>query len=133
MTYAAPTPSDFQGRFPRFGSVDAGPITRVLKQAGRMADDGWNEDDRLEAVFLFAAHLLTLDGFGGGEADTYAQGTVGVKSMSSGSLSIVKYDTALPGQGGIGQAASLTSTTFGQRYLQLARLNGGSGARAVIG
>lgn len=127
MTYAAPTPSDFQDRFPRFNSVDAGPVQRALTQAGRMADDGWVEEDRVEAVFLYAAHLLTIDGLGGGEGDVYAQGTIGLKSLSSGSLSVTKFDT------GLGQGTGLGSTTYGQRYLQLARLNGGSGARAVIG
>lgn len=120
------TPSDFQKRFPAFASVDAPEIQRAINSAVRKVGGNWTVEDREEGQFLYAAHVLTLDGFGtGAEAQSYAEGTAGLKNISSGSLSLTRFDRNNLGDVGGG----LKSTIYGQRFSELLALNIGSAAR----
>lgn len=118
MAYSAPTPSDFQKRFPKFGSVDAPIVQAALTRALRRVDVSWQDDDRLEGVFLYAAHELTLDGHGDStEAQSAAAGTLGYKSITSGSLGLHRFDRTAGDE-------HLDSTAYGQRFRSLLRLRG---------
>lgn len=129
MAYTAPTAATLRARFPRFGSVDEGIITSALAEAARTVDETWTEGDFEMGRMLYAAHILTLDGLGGGEADGFASGANGFKIMRSGSLSLERFDS---GVGGGKSDSLLESTSYGRRFLDLLSRNFG-GPVAVNG
>lgn len=133
MSYAIPSAAAFKARFPAFAAVDDAQIDRALALANQNAADGrWDDLNRTEAVMLYAAHVLTIDGFGtGAEAEAAAAGASGFRSIRSGALSLERFDAA-GGSGGI-PPSELASTSYGKRYLALAKLQIGTGARAITG
>ena len=112
MAYVAPDADTFQLRFPVFASVDDAAITPILALAARKTDSTWIADDRAEAEMLYAAHILTLDGFG----DTREAALTGFVTVTGGSL---KQDRSQKGE----PAGAFGSTTYGQRFKELMKLN----------
>jgi len=122
MAWSAPTAAAFKARFaPRFDAVTDPQIQYALDRAVILVDETWIETDRTEGVFLYAAHMLTLDGLGtGAEAEAAAGGLSGFQSVKSGTFSFDRGSGA--GAGG-GNGSLLASTSFGRRLLELMRLN----------
>lgn len=117
MPYTAPTAQDLRAKFPTFAGIDDAVIAAALADAARVVDEGWAEDDFKTARLLYAAHTLTLDGYGA-SADVAAYQAAGVRSLSSGQLSVSFADAGA-------NASTLGTTSFGRRYLELAARNVG--------
>ena len=116
MSYTAATASTLKARFPAFRGVEDGVIESALTRARRMVDSTWLSDDRAEGEMLHAAHELTMDGHGSGaEAQAGASGTLGFKSMKSGSLSLERFDSA--------NGSLFDKTTYGKRFHALMKRN----------
>ena len=116
MALTAPTVDSFRARFPAFADVQDGVITSALTEASRQVDETWTEDDFAMGRMLYAAHVLTMDGHGNGaEAEMARAGTLGVSSMSSGSLSLAWRD---------GGVSLLSTTSYGRRFRAYLRRNG---------
>lgn len=122
--YTDPTPAQFIDRFPRFAAVSPTAIASALKEAEGMVDTSWTEADFAGGRMLWAAHVLTLDGLGGGaEAEAAAAGAGGFKVMKSGALTLERFE----GAAGSGAAA----TGYGKRWLEMARRNKGGPVIAI--
>jgi len=76
----------------------------------------WTEGDYANGIMLYACHLMTQDGLGVGAPPA---GLAGFRSIKSGALSLER------GAAADVSAASLASTTYGQRFARLLRLNKG--------
>lgn len=115
MPYTTPTAAAFKVRYPAFDAVADATIEAALAEAAGRVDTSWVEADYQPALMAYAAHLLTLDGMG---SSTEAQ-LSGIRSLSVGSLSITRAiaDSA--------SGASITSTSYGLRYLELLQANRG--------
>jgi hypothetical protein len=121
--YTAPTEAQFLARFPRFADVDPGAIGIALTEAEGMVDETWAAADFAMGRMLWAAHVLTLDGLGtGAEAQAAAAGTAGFKVMKSGALSLERFE---------GSKTGAASTSYGQRWLDMARRNRGGPVIAI--
>ncbi len=121
MSYIDPTPADLKARFAIFSSVDDAVVQTAIDEAGRRVDQTWPEEDFTLAKMLYAAHTLTLDGLGSGREAKMA----GMKSVQIGQL---QFQRALPDNATLG---GLESTSFGLRFLELARLNFSGGSASV--
>jgi hypothetical protein len=118
MPYAAPTATDFKDRFPTFASAADATIAAALDYAAAVADDGWSDADRRQAVMLKAAHELTLDGVGGGtEAELAATGLLGFSSIRSGGLSLDRGQAS----SAVSDATGYGQTAYGRRLQALIR------------
>lgn len=108
MAYTAPTVSDFQTRFPEFEDEDEAVVTAALTEAALFVGQNWLSQAMYTAGILFlAAHYLQT---GAGGYDTG-----GLKSVSLGSISVTYADAS--------SVASLSTTSYGSRYLDLASAN----------
>ena len=115
-----PAPADLLARFPAFAGVDAGVVGTALAEAATRVDATWTPGDYPLGVMLYAAHTLTLDGFGSGaEAALGAAGALGFQTFRSGSLNLER--AAQPSRDGT--ASMLSETTYGRRFLALLRVN----------
>lgn len=117
MAFTAPTAADLKARFPTFAAVADATIDVALAEAALMVDDAWlSQEDFTLGRLLYAAHILTLDGFGtGAEAQSAAAGTSEYTTIRSGRLQLTKA-----GAGNAPAAQSvLTKTTFGQRFREV--------------
>ena len=116
-----PAPIDLTTRFPAFAAVDPAVLSAALAEAATRVDPTWTSGDYPLGVMLYAAHVLTLDGFGtGAEAALAAAGALNFQSMHAGGLQLEQQ--AVPRN----QAASrpiLEQTTYGRRFLALLRVN----------
>lgn len=123
MAYVRPTPADLKTKLPKFEPVGDPIVQLALDEAARSVDETWTEGDFANAQIYLAAHILTMDGHGGGaEAEVFANGMGSFKSMSSGSLSLSRGDKAT----GDGDAGLYGATSYGQRFWELAMRNQGS-------
>lgn len=127
MTYTVPTVSDFRTRFPKFECDDNNVIQRALDEASRYVDDTWvSQSDFNEGRFLYAAHVLTLDGYGSStEAELAQSGLMGFSTIKSGELTLVR-DTSKDNTKSL-----IDQTTYGKRFKNLQKLNVG-GPIAVV-
>lgn len=112
MSYTAPTAADLKARFPAFAAVDDAIITSALTDAARRVDETWTEGDFAMARMLLACHSLAIDGFG---ASREIQ-TMGFRRIKVGPLDLERF-------GSDQQAGAIGSTSYGQRFQDLARLN----------
>ena len=93
--------------------------TDALAEAATRVDTSWTPGDYPLGVMLYAAHVLTLDGFGtGAEAALAAAGALGFQIMRSGSLHLERERRHRHGA-----APLLEQTTYGRRFLALLRVN----------
>lgn len=120
MPYVAPTPAQLKGRFPAFAAVDNLIVQGALDEAAARVDQTWREQDFQLAQLLYAAHILTLDGQGGGqEAQFSSLSAAGVQSIKIASLQLTIAKTKEAGA----DASLLKTTSFGRRFWDLMRLN----------
>ena len=111
-----PTPTDLIARFPAFAGVATSTLQAALTEAAIRVDSTWTLGDAPLGTMLYAAHVLTLDGFGSGaEAALGAAGAFGFQSFEAGSLSLARRG-APPG-------SVLNETTYGRRFLALLKVN----------
>lgn len=115
MPLVSPTPADLITRFPAFADVATETLQAALSEAATRVDSTWTAGDAPLGAMLYAAHVLTLDGFGtGAEAALGAAGAFGFQSLAAGSLSLARRGA--PG-------TVLTETTYGRRFLALLKVN----------
>lgn len=128
MSYTPPNPSDLKARFPRFSAVDDAVIQQALDEAARLVDVSWPEGDFSLGRMLYAAHVLTTDGFGEGtEAQLNAEGVGDFQSIKLGSLSLTRFSKDAKSLTGNAFLDQLGATTYGQRFLALAARAVGAG------
>jgi Protein of unknown function (DUF4054) len=121
MAYDAPTRDQFKAAYPEFEDVDDTLIDNALTRAGRNVDTTWFEEDYQTGYMLYAAHLLQR---GENAADTGGQtGNIASESLGRISVSYQKNANAF-------DASGLGSTSYGEEYLTLLKLNRG-GPRLV--
>ncbi|WP_152045498.1 DUF4054 domain-containing protein [Aureimonas psammosilenae] len=113
MAYVKPTPSEFQSAYPAFAAVATPAIQAAIDEADAGTDGSWPDGDRLRGVMLMAAHLLTLGGQG-----TSSEAQFGAfKRLKIGSLELERAESGSDAA----ERGSLSSTSFGTRYLALVR------------
>lgn len=128
MARVAPTRADLKARFPKFAGVDDAIIDAALAEAARLVDDSWPEADYAPGRLLYAAHVLTLDGFGEGtEAQLNAEGVGDFQSIRLGSLSLSRFSKDAATQTGSATLDVWNSTTYGKRFYALALTAVGAG------
>lgn len=110
MAYTAPTAAEMKARFPTFAAVSDAAVTGALAEASSRVGSTWDEADWRTAQFLYAAHVLTMDGLG---ASTEVQ-LAGFRRIKVGSLELERSASSSVG------GSILSTTSFGQRYLALA-------------
>lgn len=119
MAWTEPGASDLKTRFPAFASVTDAAIQPALAEALDQVDATWPDAARTTGALLYAAHVLTLDGQGGGvEAEIAKAGALGFTSFRSGSLSLDRGSAA---SGGGGSSDPLEQTSYGRRFLEMVR------------
>lgn len=119
MAYTDATASDLKAAFPRFDAVADVTVEYWLTRAQRSVDDTWTEGDYAMGQMLLAAHYMVLEGLGTGtEAELASKGMAGLKSVRSGSFAFERVD-------GASSRNSLASTSYGERFMALARVNVG--------
>ncbi|MFE1602099.1 DUF4054 domain-containing protein [Methylobacterium sp. ID0610] len=107
-----PAPADFRARFPAFAAVPDAAVAGALAEALARVDATWAPGERDLARMLYAAHVLTLDGFGGPEGDWLRAGSPQV--LRSGSLHVERRaGGAVPGTDCPG---TLGQTSYGRRF-----------------
>lgn len=111
MAYSTPTAADLKDRFPAFAAVPDGAIDGAIREAERLTDASWQDDDRTLAVLLYSAHVLTLDGLGTGTESQLA----GFKRLKIGSLELEASASASAATTPMG------STSYGRRFEELMR------------
>lgn len=121
MAYTDATADDLQAAFPKFAAVTDETVEFWLKRARRSVDQTWTEGDYAMGQMLLAAHYMTLEGLGAGaEAESALSGTSDYQTIRSGSLTLTRF--AKDGGAASGQFAS---TSYGRRFLELAKVNTG--------
>jgi len=116
--WSAPTLADFRARFPVFDAVADPTVETILVEAERGTNDSWTAADRTPATLYLAAHLLASEGFGGTAGSNALTGPVKRRKVGD-----VETEFAGAGQGASSSASPYSSTIYGQRYLELLRLN----------
>lgn len=117
MAYVNPTPADVKADFPTFANVDDTAIQRRIDRAAMWVDESWLESDYTYAKELLAAHYLTIDGLGGGDAEIAAYREAGVVKLKSGTLDVTFSEIAASG------GSEFDETSFGRRFYALLRKN----------
>jgi hypothetical protein len=121
MAYEAPTAAELKARHPAFNSVLDATVTAALTEAARMVDESWTEGDFKAARMYYAAHLMVLDGLGDSkEAKISGLVLSGLTSIKIANLS-VGFGKAKDGKSKT--LPTLMTTSYGQRFVDLLRLN----------
>ena len=118
MTYTVPDQSTFEALFPAFAGTAAAAYDFWAARAGRIIDPMQSclGDDADLAAMLATAHYLTLQGLGtGAEAEAASGGMLGYKSISSGQLSLERFDSA------DANTTEWASTSYGARVWPMLR------------
>lgn len=130
MAYTSPTYADFVALYPRFAEVPEATFNLYLAKAQAKVGENWLEKDYATAQELYIAHLMTVEGLGTGvESELGGAGLQGIRSLRSGALSIEKDSGADAASAVYGE---LGSTSYGRRFIALARLNFPAVAAAAI-
>lgn len=129
MAYTAAVAQDVRDRFPTFAAVADAPINYALADAALVVDDEWlSQADYTQGILLYAAHILTLDGFGSGaEAQMAQAGALGFDVMKSGALTLQRTRQQVEAQ----YSSVLDQTTFGKRFREILMRNRGGPFAAV--
>ena len=114
MTALVPTALSMKLKFPEFASMADGTIEFAIEEASMSISKGWvTEADQTLAHMYLTAHLLMVT------LSRAASGTgQRIKSESMDGMSIT-YDT----DGVTPDAGNYTTTEYGSRFLDLAKLN----------
>lgn len=123
MPYLAPTAESFKIRFSEFAPVSDVLVGLVLAEAFDQVGLSWLERDRARAQMLLAAHTLTLEGEPG--RTTTGAGSAGTGTVKRRKVGDVEVEFATPGVSSFsaGGGNGYSSTTYGQQFLALMRLN----------
>ena len=115
MTWVVPSAADLKAAQPGFAAVDDAVVADALEMAEQVVPQTIPSQILFKkACIFYACHELTLDGHGtGAEAEMAAAGTLGMSSVSDGSVSFSRQSH------GDKDADPIMSTTFGRRYLQI--------------
>ncbi len=121
MAYVAPTAAELKARHTAFAAVPDVTVEAYLTEAARMVDESWLEGDFKSARMYYAAHLMVLDGLGDSkEAKIAGLVLSGLKTIKIANLG-VGFDKAK--EGSSKTLSTLTTTSYGQRFVDLLRLN----------
>lgn len=112
MAYIKPTPAEIKARYPDFAAVPDVTIQAYIEDCP--VDDSWFESDYKRAIMLWACHEMSINGIGGDDVAGYAAS--GVKSLSSGGLS-VSFD------GGDNNGSIWDASKYGKQFYLLLRQN----------
>jgi hypothetical protein len=125
VAYTVPTANQIQAKYPAFAAVPDATIDLYIADAP--VDTTWLERDYTNAIMLWTAHTMTLNGIGAGtDAEIAAAGLSGVTRLKSGTL-----DVSFSGEGA-GSGSGYQATVYGRQYYELLRKNKG-GPRVVTG
>ncbi len=119
MAFTAPTAAELKARFLTFEAENDTTVDLALSEAAAMVDDSWtSQADFTLGRMLYAAHVMTLEGFGtGAEAKQGKAGTFGFSVIKSGALTLERpADKA-------SSPSDLTTTSFGRRFKELLARN----------
>jgi hypothetical protein len=120
MSYYIPLPGDVVARFPAFAAVPTAVIAGAIAEAQTRVDGSWLPSDFTIAIMLYAAHVMTLDGFGtSAEAALAGAGAMGFQSLHAGGLRLDRR----PRQGQSEATSLYAETTYGRRFLALLAVN----------
>lgn len=126
MAYETPTVEKFKSTHPLFADVPDQAVADAIAEGESQVGDTWREADRVPAVMLYAAHVLTGNGQGkGAEAQLSAEGLGDFQRIKSGTLDVARFE-----RGSTGVASGLDSTSYGKRFKALLHKNFG-GPRGV--
>jgi len=114
MAVSVPTASAFKARHAAFASVVDGTVSAFLAEAARSVSDQWAATDTDDAIMYLAAHLMQEEGLSGGQSSINAAGPI--KRFKADSVEI-EY------AGLTGLDATLGTTVYGRRFLELRRRN----------
>lgn len=121
MAYEVPTAADLKARFPAFNSVSNNTVEAALSEAARMVDESWTEGDFKPARMYYAAHLMVLDGLGDSK-EAKISGLV-LSGLTSIKIANLGVGFAKPKEGSSKALSTLMTTSYGQRFVDLLRLN----------
>lgn len=113
--HVRPAPAQIKALYPAFSSVPDATVQAYIDMCP--VDDSWFESDYTRAIGLWVAHTMTLNGLGSNEAAT--QAASGIKSFSSGDLSVSFSESKSSDDGGWG------GSMYGKQFYQLLRMNKG--------
>ncbi|GJD52400.1 hypothetical protein OPKNFCMD_5165 [Methylobacterium crusticola] len=119
----APAPADLKARFPAFAAVPDAAVAAALAEAAARVDATWAPADFALGRMLYAAHVMTLDGLGGPEADLARAGALDLRSLRSGALHIERREAPAEALSG-----TLGLTSYGRRFHEAMRRNGAGAA-----
>jgi hypothetical protein len=138
-----PTIAEFRARFPEFVNVSDAQVQIALDDASCWADSTWIENgcqNCTTAIAFLAAHFLAL----GLHAayllpDTLPPETPGGPTIiAGGQVTSLRFESMSvgfaspqaigqagggPGSGGIGDSFAISATPYGQRYMELLKVN----------
>jgi hypothetical protein len=125
MTISIPTAAAFKLRYRSFASVEDALVDLMIAEAVGAVNEDWTIADQQPGVLAYAAHLLTLDGYGGVEAGggnidvagPVSAVQVGDVKTTFSTQSRVRYTLRTASEGG------LPDTAYGRHYLDLRRRN----------
>ncbi|CAN7389779.1 DUF4054 domain-containing protein [Neorhizobium sp. LjRoot104] len=125
MAYTPPTVEKFKIRYPEFEPVSDALVQMVLDEAIAAVGDTWVDRDRAKAQMLLAAHELAMAGEPARTTSGQNSGatTGAVKRRKVGDVEVEFAGTSGSSGSGGGIASMYGSTTYGQQYLALLRLN----------
>lgn len=119
--YVEPTAEDLKVRFPEFAPVSDTLVALILAEAIPMVGPSWIERDRRPAQLYLAAHLLAMEGEPGRTTTGNGVAVSGpVKRRKVGDVE-TEFTGAASSAGG--STPIYAQTLYGQRYLNLLRLN----------
>lgn len=120
-----PTAAELKTRYPEFDGVGDGLVAAVITEASAMVDDSWVLEDQKPAIMVYAAHLLSVEGYPARAVNpgSFNPGTAGreIVARRVGDVSVQYAQSSSPG--GSGLIASLGTTVYGRRFAQLLKLN----------
>lgn len=133
-----PSINDLRERFPEFAGYSDVQIADAINDASCWADTSWanNCGDCTKAILFLAAHYLALQAIATSQLpDTVPDGSGGVTFVEGGAVTSIAFETmrvgfaapsAVAGNSnrlGEGGRYDLNSTPYGQRYLDLLKVN----------
>jgi len=127
MSVTAPTNADFKARYPAFASAGDALINAVLGEAVAQVDENWLAQDIAPAIMAYAAHLMSIEGFGSNVTMPN-----GVSVQTAGPIDAIQIgDVRTTFAAGVsrakvivkGEDGGLRETSFGRRFLELRRRN----------
>lgn len=123
---ATPTAAEFKDRYPAFSAVGDAIVDEVMAEAASRVGAEWIEADKRPAMMAYAAHALTLEGWGSpavsvGGASMQVAGevdriTVGDVTASFGGK--VRANVAVSARDDL-----LAETAYGRRFMDIRKRN----------